>query len=74
MVVTTAAGLAANVNGAALGGAVVIWLIMALILKEVAAYAGGDRLLPLHRAVTVTLIPLAVAVVFVLAQQFAMVV
>jgi hypothetical protein len=64
---TTAVGTVAV--GVVLGGVVLVLLIAALIVKEVSAHSGNERLLPLHRAMNVSLVPLSVAAAFVLVQQ-----
>jgi hypothetical protein len=71
VVTTTTTAVTVAIGAAGAGGVVLLFLIGALIAKEVLAHSGNVRLVPLHRALTIALVPLALAVAFVLAQQVA---
>lgn len=67
---TATSTMVASVGWTLLGGVVIFLLISALATKEIAAYAGVQRLIPLHRALTVAIVPLSLAVAVVIVQQF----
>jgi hypothetical protein len=58
-------------GGPALGGMVIVLLIAALVVKEIAAHAGNERLIPLSKGLNIAVLPLSVAAGFVIVQQLA---
>ena len=62
--------MVAAIGWTILGGIALFSLVLALITKEVAAHSGNERLIPLHRAMTIAVVPLTVATLLVLAQQY----
>jgi hypothetical protein len=62
--------MVAAIGWTVLGGIALFTLIAALVTKEVAAHSGNERLLPLHRSMSIAIVPLAMAVAVVLAQQY----
>jgi hypothetical protein len=73
--ITTATAAATSTMVAAigwtvLGGITLFVLVAALVTKEVTRFSGNDRLLPLQRALTIAIVPLAMATMVVLVQQY----
>jgi hypothetical protein len=67
---TATSTMVAAIGWTILGGITLFVLVAALVAKEVTRFSGNDRLFRLQRALSIAIVPLAMATVVVLVQQY----